>query len=259
MTNRKHSATGNAGDGTNSQEQTNALYVAHQVHTLANLIYQRIQAGIGSHAAQGWSAGHAHPGAAQFQGAYGQAPSSHAGPFGGGHAQDPTAQAGAAHPFALAPFGATHGGAMNQTHPFFGTQSHGFTPYGAFHPTGSPFGSHPYFGNTAGEGHPFGFPGFANAGQSPFGWQPFFPAGGFGGVNPFGFAPFGQAFGGPTGNPYGFLPHWMFGNPAALQGGFAPQWGTNAGNAAYDGACCNTGAPRGAAFSPAPALFYWYP
>jgi hypothetical protein len=202
MTNRKqHSATGNAGDATNSQEQAHALYTAHQVHTLANWIYRRMTLGTGSgNGAQQGQTGDA---------AYGS------------HGNSPT-------------FGAMQGGTMNQTfpfdfashganNPFFGMPSFGFAPYGVGATQANPYFATQNF----------------NAGQ-----------------NPFGFTGYGNAFGY---NPYGFMPHWMFAGNAALPSpfGFMPQWGMHAGNTMHDPSACMT--PRNANFSPAPALFYWYP
>jgi len=251
MTNRKHSATGNAGEATSSQEQVNALYTAHQVHTLANLIYRRMTTGFGSSPAQSQPAGQQpwSPGDATY-GAAGQSPWFGAGAPGTGATQDMNAA-----------FGAMHGGSMNPTYPF------DFASYGAT--------QHPYFGAQFGfhPGSPFGFtggygtPGFAST-QNPFGFtgfgnnNPYFATQGFGGAqSAFGYVPFGAMYG--TGHPFGFVPSWMFANHAAMQHpfGFVPQWGLHSGNTMHDAgnymnAACT---PRNAGFSPAPALFYWYP
>jgi hypothetical protein len=54
MSNRKPSNSGMSGEPTNAQDNSNAMYTAHQVHTLANLIYRQMAGSWAGHA--GWPA-----------------------------------------------------------------------------------------------------------------------------------------------------------------------------------------------------------
>jgi len=54
MTTKKSETTTGESDAANAQKKMNELYTAHQVHTLAHLIFQQITAGWS--AAQPWAA-----------------------------------------------------------------------------------------------------------------------------------------------------------------------------------------------------------